>query len=377
MNPILIVAGESSGERYGADVVREFRRLRPDSDFFGVGGRRMAAAGVDLLFSIDELNAVGIFEVVSRLPHFRRRLKAIRREAAARRPSAALLIDSPDFNLRLARGLKASGIPVVYYISPTVWAWRRGRLKAVRRSVDSMLLIFPFEREIYEQEGIRVSFVGHPLLDKVAVTLSRAGFLAKYGLRADRPIICLLPGSRPTELKHHLPVVGAAVDVLRRDMDVQFVLVLAENLARSSLDRHLSVDEKGIRVLTEDAYEAMAYSDLALSACGTANLEAAMLGTPLVAFYRLSPLTYYPFRRLVKISDYSIVNILARRKIIPELIQGEFTPSRLAEEALRLLRSEELRSAMKADLENLARELGPGRAAVNVARELARVIGVS
>jgi lipid-A-disaccharide synthase len=374
MKPILIIAGESSGERYGADVVREFSRLWPAYSFFGVGGRRMAEAGVDLLFSIEELSAVGIFEVIARLPHFRRIFRSIEREAEARRPAAALLIDSPDFNLRLARKLKASGIPVVYYISPTVWAWRRGRLKAVRESVDKMLLIFPFEQEIYDEQGIPVRFVGHPLMDKVAVRLGREEFLARHGLRSDLPIVCLLPGSRPTELRNHLPVVRAAVERLRGEMDVQFVLVLAESLRREDLDRLLSPADKGILVLTEDAYEAMAYSSLVLSACGTANLEAAILGAPLIAFYRLSPLTYYPFRRLVKISDYSIVNILMRKKIVPELIQGAFTPDRLASEARSLLLSEERRSAMKAEFAALTHALGRGRAAVNVAQALAEVL---
>ena len=164
----------------------------------------MAEAGVDLVFSIDELSAVGITEVVARLPHFRRLLRSIENEVDARRPAAALLIDSPDFNLRLAGKLKASGVPVVYYISPTVWAWRRGRLETIRRCVDRMLLIFPFEREIYEEQGIPFRFVGHPLLDSVAVKLSREEFLAKHGLRGDRPIVCLLPGSRPSELRRHL-----------------------------------------------------------------------------------------------------------------------------------------------------------------------------
>ncbi len=375
MKPILIIAGESSGERYGADVVREFGRGWPGYSFFGVGGRRMAEAGVDLLFSIDELSAVGIFEVIGRLPHFRRIFRSIEREVDARRPAAALLIDSPDFNLRLARKLKASGIPVVYYISPTVWAWRRRRLKAVRESVDRMLLIFPFEEEIYNEQGIPVTFVGHPLIDKVAVKLSREEFLGKHGLRSDLPIVGLLPGSRPTELRNHLPAVAGAVERLAREMDLQFVLVLAESLGQNALGGFFPPDEKRALILTEDAYEAMAYSSLVLSACGTANLEAAILGTPLVAFYRLSPFTYYPFRRLVKISDYSIVNILARKRVVPELIQGALTPERLAAEARSLLLSEGRRSAMRAEFAALTRELGRGPAALNVATALAQVLG--
>jgi lipid-A-disaccharide synthase len=377
MKPILIVAGESSGERYGADVVGEFRKLQPLATFFGVGGRRMADRGVELLFSIDELSAVGVFEVVSRLPHFRRLFKRLEREVDARAPAAAVLIDSPDFNLRLAGRLKASGIPVVYYISPTVWAWRRGRLKAIRKSVDRMLLIFPFERKIYEEQGVSAIFVGHPLRDRVAASLSREEFLTRHGLRPDAPIVALLPGSRPTELRHHLPVLARAVERLRAERDIQFVLVLADNLTRDDLGRFPAAAGGGVLVLTEDAYDAMAHADVVLSACGTANLETALLGTPLVAFYRLSPLTYYPFRRLLRIRDYSIVNILAGKRVVPELIQRDFNPGRLAEETLGLLSSTERRSAMRAEFSRLRDTLGKGGAAANAARELAEVLSAS
>jgi lipid-A-disaccharide synthase len=372
--PLLIVAGESSGERYGAEVVGEFRKLRPRAEFFGVGGRRMAAAGVDLLFTVEELSAVGVFEVVSRLPHFSRLLGRLGREVADRRPAAALLIDSPDFNLRVAKRLRAAGVPVIYYISPTVWAWRRGRLDTIRRRVDRMLLIFPFEQKIYDAQGIPATFVGHPLLDRVAVRLGREEFFAKHGLRGDIPLVGLLPGSRPTELRYHLPVLVSAVERLRAMMDVQFALVLAENLAGQAVEALAPLAGRGVAVLEEDAYEAMAYSELVLAACGTANLEAALLGTPLVAFYRLSPLTYYPFRRLLKIRDYSIVNILGGKRIVPELIQREFNSRRLADEASRLLTSEERKSSMRAEFARLRDGLGPGRAAANVARELAEML---
>lgn len=371
---VLIVAGESSGERYGADVVEEVRRSRPDLRFFGIGGRRMAQAGVEVLFPIEEMSAVGVFEVVTRLPHFGRIFQAVEKEVAARRPAAALLIDSPDFNLRLARKLKASGVPVLYYISPTVWAWRPGRLKAIREAVDRMLLIFPFEQKIYDDAGVPASFVGHPLVDKVTVRLGLEEFLGKHGLRGDRPIVALLPGSRPTELRRHLPVLAAAADRLGRDVEAQFVLVLAESLDPAAVARLLSGRGGRIRVLAEDGYEAMRYADLVLSACGTANLETAILGTPFISFYRLSPLTYYPFRRLVKIGDYSIVNILAGKRVVPELIQGEFTPDRLAGEALSLLLSEERRTAMKKEFAGLTAGLGRGRAAVNVARAVVEVL---
>jgi lipid-A-disaccharide synthase len=375
MTSILIVAGEDSGEGYGADAIREFRKLWPSASFFGIGGKRMAEQGVDLVFSVDDLSAVGIVEVLGRLPHFRRMFRRLEREIDARRPAASVLIDSPDFNLRLAKKLKALGIPVLYYISPTVWAWRSGRLKRIREVVSRMLLIFPFEQKIYQDQGIPAAFVGHPLAGKVRVQLGRKEFLAKYGLSGELPLVCLLPGSRPTELKYHLPVLRGAVKKIRQDLRVQFVLVLARSASRAFLSRVLAPEENEITILESDGYEAMAYSDLILSACGTANLEAALLGTPLVAFYRLSPLTYYPFRWLLKIHDYSIVNILAGKRVVPELIQHQFNARRLAEEARLLLTSEERRNTIKAELARIRAVLGQERAPENVARHLATILG--
>jgi lipid-A-disaccharide synthase len=370
----MVVAGESSGERYGADLVEEFKKLRPGAEFFGVGGGRMAQAGVELLFTVEELSAMGVFEVLTRLPHFGRLLRRLKKEAEVRRPAAAVLIDSPDFNLRLARRLKAAGIPVVYYVSPTVWAWRRNRLKAVRGSVDRMLLIFPFEQAIYDEEHIPATYIGHPLRDKVIVRLGRDEFLAKHGLRRDVPLVCLLPGSRATELRHHLPVLLRTVRLLRGSGEIDFTLVLAENLGSEAAAGLAKVCGSEITVVREDGYEAMAYADVVLSACGTANLEVAVLGTPLVAFYRVSPLTYYPFRRLLNIDNYSIVNILAGKRIVPELIQGDFNPRRLAEETRSLLSSAERRSSMRAEFGRLRESLGEGRAAANAARVLAEIL---
>ncbi|MDH7511815.1 MAG: lipid-A-disaccharide synthase [Clostridiales bacterium] len=374
MNSFLIVAGENSGEKYGADVVREFKKRDASASFFGIGGPRMQEAGVEVIFGVEELSAIGLFEVFSSLARIRRIFRGLEREIGARRPLAAVLIDSPDFNLRLAKGLKRQAIPVLYYISPTVWAWRSGRLKTIKRTVEKMLLIFPFEKAIYDAHGIPARFVGHPLMHKIRTQMSRAEFIKKYFLPTDAKIITLLPGSRKTEVKHHLPALTEATRRIRSDFNVAFLWVVAECLEPGWVERlRASADDRD-RVLTEDAYEAMAFSDLVLSACGTANLEAALLGTPLIAFYRLSPLTYYPFRRLVKIRDYSIVNILAGKRIIPELIQGRFTAERLALETSRLLQSDEKRAEMKAEFLKLRRLLGDDNAPANVARELEKLV---
>jgi lipid-A-disaccharide synthase len=374
MKSVLIVAGENSGDRHGADVVHEFKKRHPDVDFFGIGGRRLAEEGVEIICPVQKLSAVGIFEVLIRIPHFRRIFNLVKRETQARNPQAAVLIDSPDFNLRLAGMLGKTETPVLYYISPTVWAWRKSRLKTIRKVVTKMCLIFPFEKRLYEDNRIPASFVGHPLKGRVGTRLSRAEFLAKYSLPAEARLITLLPGSRPVEVKNHLPVLAAAVPRLQAELSVRFLLVLAESIPRGLLDRYLPSGKPDIHVLTEDGHEAVAYSDLVLSSCGTANLETALLGTPLIAFYRLSPFTYYPFRHLVKVREYSIVNILAGRRVVPELIQREFRVENLVRETKELLFSEERKIRMKEEFRRIDDLLGQEKAAENVARELESII---
>ncbi len=372
--PVLIVAGESSGERYGAALVREFRKLHPETAFFGIGGGRMAAQGVEILFPMEHLAVMGIFEVLSQVPRIRRIFRGLAREAASRRPAAAVLIDSPDFNLRLAKKLRKAGIPVLYYVSPTVWAWRRGRLKTVRRYVSRMMLIFPFEEEIYRSEDIPAAYIGHPLLERVRTEFGRVEFFAKYGFDPARKLIVLLPGSRRGELRYHAPVLAETVDRLRGPSDIQFALVLAENIDRDELKASWPGPIEELAVLDRDGYEAMAAADVVLSSCGTATLEAALLGTPVVAFYRISPLTYRVGRRLVRISHYSIVNILAGRPVVPELIQGDFTAGNLAREALRVLGSENARREMKEAFLSIRKSLGDGRASENAALELEKFL---
>jgi lipid-A-disaccharide synthase len=375
MSSVLIVAGEKSGENYGAAVVRAVRDRRPGTEFFGVGGRAMAEAGVEVLVPMEALAVMGLAEVVTELPRIKRVFDRLRREVEARRPAAAVLIDSPDFNLRLAKRLKALGVPVLYYISPTVWAWRRGRLRTIRKVVRKMLLIFPFEAEIYEREGIPHRFVGHPLLERVRVRFGRDEFFARYRLDPGRPLVALLPGSRRGEVIRHLPALVGAAAELRSRRGAQFVLVQAEGLEDGLLKSDL-LGPAGpeIRVLREDGYEAVASSDLALSASGTANLEAALLGTPLIAFYRISPLTYAIGRPFVRLRNYSIVNILAGRRVVPELIQGGLTAGSLAAEADRLLGDAKAREDMRAAFQAIRISLGNERASENAAGELVALL---
>jgi lipid-A-disaccharide synthase len=371
---VLVVAGENSGDKYGADLVHQFHKLHPELTFFGIGGTRMEAEGVELLYSVHDLGVVGGFEVLSHLLRIKKIFNRIQREVKKRKPAATVLIDSPDFNLRLAKKFKRQSIPVLYYISPTVWAWRKGRLKTISKTVERMMLIFPFEEKIYKESMIPAVYVGHPLKEKVKNSLTKQEFLEKYSLNPKKQLIALLPGSRKSELKYHMPVLPGTLHLLHNERDVQFILLLAENLDKSLISDFLPLFPEEMIVLTEDHYEAIAASDLVLSACGTANLEAALLETPLLAFYRISPLTYFFGRRLAKIDNFSIVNILTGKRIIPELIQRNFTPENIFQEAKKILESKEIRSEMINQFRRIKDILGHKNASQNAAKELQKLI---
>ena len=370
---ILIVAGENSGEKCGASLIREFKKKYPLTQFFGIGGLEMEDEGVDLLYSIQDLSHVGVFEILSHLPRLKGILRSIKREVERRKPAAAVLIDSPDFNLRLVKSIKKLGIPVLYYISPTVWAWRKGRLKTIKKYVDKMLLIFPFEAKIYQQNEIPAEYVGHPLLERMNLSLAREEFLQKYNLSPDKKTICLLPGSRKSEINYHMPILTPAVQMIEAEGGIQFVLPLAENLDVEDLRSFIPAENDRIKILTKDRLEGMAYSDLILSSCGTANLEAALLGVPFIAYYRISPLTYNLGIPFVRTRTYSIVNILAGSKIVPELIQRGFTPDNIVNETNKILQSEEIRARMKEQFQNVRLSLGERKASQNAAHELEKL----
>ena len=374
MDSILIIAGENSGEKYGADLVHQFKKLHPAFTFFGIGGKQMAAEGVEILFSINDLGVVGGFEVLSHLPRIKKIFNRIKNEVKQRQPVASVLIDSPDFNLRLAKKLKKQSIPVLYYISPTVWAWRRGRLKTIKKTIEKMMLIFPFEEKIYKESKIPAVFVGHPLKEKIRTILTRQQLLEKYGLDSQKKLITLLPGSRTSELKNHMPVLAEAIDLIKNEWDAHFSLLLAEGLDKNLISDFLHLFPDDLIVFTENHYEAISASDIVLSACGTANLEAALLETPLLAFYRISPLTYSFGRWLAKIDNFSIVNILAGSRVIPELIQRDFTPENIFQESKRILESEEIRSEMISHFRRIKKTLGEKAASQNAAKELQKII---
>ncbi|MCJ7580552.1 MAG: lipid-A-disaccharide synthase [Candidatus Aminicenantes bacterium] len=375
MDSVLIIAGENSGDRYGAELVCEFKKKYPQIEFFGIGGSQMEQEGVQLLFSVQDLALVGLVEVLSHIPRIKKIFNSILYEVREKKPVAAVLIDSPDFNLRLAKKLKNLSVPVLYYISPTVWIWRMGRLKTIKKFVQKMMLIFPFEEEIYQKHGIPAVFVGHPLVHKVNVSMSREDFFKKHGINPKKPIICVLPGSRDTEIGYHMPVLIEALKKINLKYDVQFILNLANNLNKDLILKYIPLSLENIIILSEDAYAAMAYSDLALSSCGTANLELALLETPFLAFYRLSSLSYNLGIHLMKLKNYSIVNILAGVEVIPELIQKNFTSDKIFKETQDILESRQKQKKMIHEFKRIKALLGDKHAPQNVAIELAKQIG--
>jgi lipid-A-disaccharide synthase len=371
MPRLLLSCGEPSGELYGAELVRHLRQSRPDLDVIGLGGDRLLAQGARLQAHLRDLAVVGIVEVLSRLGDLRRAFAAILAEADRARPDAAVLVDYPDFNLRLAAELRRRGIPVIYYVSPQVWAWRPGRIRQIRERVAHMIVIFPFEEELYQQAQVPVTFVGHPLVDVVQPPGDPAGFLRSQGLDPARPVIALLPGSRRKEVAHNLPPLAGAVRQLAGERpDLQFLLAEAPHLPDALLTGALA----GLPVtrVPDRAHDVVGSATAAIVASGTATVETALLGTPMVVVYRISPLTYALGRRFVKVSQFAMVNLIAGRTVVPELMQGDYRPERVAAEVRRLLETD-AGAVMRTGLEDVRARLGGGGASQRAAEVVARI----
>jgi lipid-A-disaccharide synthase len=335
--------------------VAALRRRLPAATFFGCAGPRMRAAGVEPVVEAESLAVVGLVEVVSHIPRIYREFRKIVAEARRRRPDLAILTDSPDFNLRLAGPLARLGVPVVYLVAPQVWAWRKGRLRSIRRHIRRLLCIFPFEEEFFRRHGVPALYIGHPLARLVRPTLSRQEFFEKHRLPADRRLVVLLPGSRAGEIRRHLAPLGEAAELLLRTGALCCVLALAPGTG--SFIFWEPFRRPAIQVIEGDTWNALAHADLALAASGTVTVEAALLGTPMVVFYRVSTLSWLLGRFLVDVPFYSMVNLIAGRPVVPELMQNEVSGESLAEHGRRLLADEEARRRMQAELARVARAL--------------------
>lgn len=352
---VLISAGEASGEMYGAELIEQIRRLSPRPvEAFGLGGERMQRAGCDLIVQAHDVAVVGLFEVVRHLPGIYRHFHRLVVEAAQRKPDVAVLIDFPDWNLKLAKELYRIGVPVVYYVSPQLWAWRRGRVKLVEQFVRKMLVIFPFEREFYAEHGVDVDFIGHPLGRLEPPPITREEMASRYALDPQKTWITLMPGSRRGEIARHLHTMMKAAARLASDPSEQFefLLPVASTLRNTELGYRLErgdglFREHGATVrLVYDAREALKHSRAAVVASGTATVEAAVAGTPFVMVYRLSGLTYNLGRHLVKLPFYGMVNLIAGRQVVPELIQHSFTAENVESAVRELLPDAEPRGQM-------------------------------
>ncbi len=375
---LLISAGEASGDMYAARLATALKQ-RLDVALFGMGGPQMRAAGVEIITDYSEVSVVGITEVLKRLPSLIRAMRHLLDEAEYRKPPLAILTDFPGFHLRLARKLRHKGIRNVYYICPKFWAWRPWRVNLVRRRFAHALCIFPFEEQFYADARVPVKFIGHPLVGNVKATLSRELFCKKYGLQEGEPIITILPGSRRGEIAHHLPVLVEAIAEIRQRQPspLQFVVAVAHGLDAPQLKTEFPSDW-GVAFVVDDTYNALAAADLAIVSSGTATVETALLGKPMIVVYRLSPLTARLAKPLVRTKFFSMVNLIAGRAVVPELIQDDFTPKRLAEETEKLLStSKEGRArveTMTRGLEEVRRLLGPRGAVERAADEIVRLL---
>lgn len=369
----LIVAGEASGDTYGAEVARSLFRKFSGCEIYGLGGQRMRKAGVELEGDISKTAVIGPFEVVSSLGTLYRVFRRLADRVETEPPTAAILIDFPDFNLRLAKRVKAAGSPVIYYVSPQVWAWREGRIKQISRLVSKMLVIFPFEEEMYRNAGVDVEFVGHPLVDAVRATKSKEEFCRVYKLDPRKPIVALLPGSRRKEVRYILPTLCEAAALIKdKKPDAQFVLPAA-----AGLDRHLLegiIQSQPIRIVANETYNAIRYSRAAIVASGTATLEAALLGTPEVIVYRISQASWLVGRALLKVRLYGIVNIILGEEVVPELFQEKMTPEAVSKAAIQLMDDVWAQSKIRGNYEKLRRLLGSGNVADRVTDAVAKVI---
>jgi lipid-A-disaccharide synthase len=329
---ILISAGEASGEMYGAQLIEALRRRDPALEFFGVGGDRMRAAGCDTVVDAKDLAVVGISEIVSHLPKIYGLFHRLIGEADRRRPDLAIVIDSPAFNWRVARQMHKRGLPVVYYVCPQFWAWRQGRVRLLRKYVDKALVIFPFEEKFYRDRGVDATFVGHPLADLSPPSIDREAYARSYMLDSAKPWITLMPGSRMKEVRMNLPTILDSAAKL--GSSYEFLLPVAPTLDRGFLES--LIGSYSVR-LVSDALPALTHSRAGIIASGTATVEAAMMSTPFVMVYRVSPLTYFLGRSRVKVPHFAMVNLIAGKEIVPELVQGDFTAEKVVAQLSKIL----------------------------------------
>ncbi|MBI1820797.1 MAG: lipid-A-disaccharide synthase [Nitrospirae bacterium] len=372
---ILIVTGEPSGDLHGGKLVQALIKKDPTLKIFAVGGSAIQAAGGDLIFNIESLGVVGLFEVITHLKVIRKAFQTVLETLRKNSIDHLVLIDYPDFNLRVARRAKQMGIPVTYYISPQIWAWRHGRIHLIKQLIDQMLVILPFEETLYRKERIPVAFVGHPLLEEINPVYQKDPLCKKFGLNPSYPIVGICPGSRESELKRLLPVMLEASEKIRTEIpNVQFILPIAAPFSKEKFLKRLGSYAEKIKAVKGDTSEVMAVCDFLTVASGTATLQAAIIGTPMIIVYKVSPLTYWIGKKLLKIKMIGLVNIILGDKIIPELIQHEATAENIKLEIVKLFQNKEKNRIMKSKLSLIKEKLTEKKASENAAEAILRLL---
>jgi lipid-A-disaccharide synthase len=362
---LAIVAGEASGDLHASEVIRELKRRDPSLDVFGIGGDLLAREGTRLVHHAGEMGIVGFFNVLRHLPMFRRIFKDLMDAIAREKPDVVLLVDYPGFNLRVARRCKELGLRVVYYISPQLWAWRQGRVRHIAKYVDRMLVVFPFEEDFYRKHHVPVTYVGHPLIEQLAHV--------KRPARSETLRIALLPGSRRGEVSSLLPAMLDAVENLRRERTVDAYVIQAPTIDRGRLESIMRAKGITVPILPHDGGEGVAAADISLSASGTATLESAVLGTPVVVMYRLSRFNYWLGKMVVRVPHFSLVNIVAGKEVVPELIQHQVNGARIAAEVRRMIEPAAY-ARLTAELSRVRELLGGPGASSRTAAEIHEMV---
>jgi len=363
MNPnqakrIMLIAGEASGDLHGAKLVKEIKQENPLCSFIGIGGTQLAAAGMEIIVNSDQLAVVGLSEVLAHLSVILGALKKVKQAMLQQRPELVILIDFPDFNFRVAKAAKKLGIKVLYYISPQLWAWRSGRVKTIKRYVDHMAVVFPFEVSLYQNKHVPVTFVGHPLANSVKSSLSNFEARQTFKLSPNQPCVALIPGSRKAEIHRLLPVMLAAAKLLKRQHpDLQFILPIAPSIPETMLESYLSHLDFEIKVVKQRIYDVMQACNAAITASGTVTLEAALMELPIVVIYKVSWLSYQLAKLLINIPYISLTNIVAEQRVVPELIQAAANPKTIADEINKILQDENYTATIKTELTKIKNKL--------------------
>ena len=372
---IMIVAAEPSADLHGSCLVEEIRQRRSDLSFFGIGGPRMQQVGVEIICRMEDLAVIGFTELIGRLILLRRVFSQTVSLLKQRRPALLILIDYPGFNLLLAKKAKDLGIPVMYYIAPQVWAWWRSRVRKIARWVSKMVVVFPFEVPFFAQYGVDVEFVGHPLLDVVRSELSKTEFCQQWSLSPQAPLLGLLPGSRRQEVKRLFPVMLETARILKgKFAGLQVAVSRVEGVDISLYQQAVNGTDFEVKIVEGTPYEMMAHADLLLVASGTATLEAAILGTPMLILYKIAPLSYLIGRTVARVSNIGLVNIVATKQIVPEFVQSQARPERIASETLKILKDRDRARTMRRQLAAVKERLGPPGATQRAAEIAVRML---